>query len=307
MTWLGGGVIVVVGLVVAGAIYESAAEAADSRAYPPPGQRVDVGGYRLHLNCSGTGSPTVVIDAGWGDWSTTWGLVQPDVAKATRVCTYDRAGSGWSDNGPLPRDARQFAQELSTLLKTAGVPGPYVLVGHSLGGLTMRVFAHEHPSGVAGVVLIDSMSPGQFTQSARDMQSQTSSQYSAYSILARLGLVRLLVRPLGFIPSELPSGDAYAARFARPQYFQAVTDEGRSMPESGAQAGAVKTFGDLPLIILSRGQDQQPDWMKWQTELLGLSSNSQQLFAEKSGHNIELDQPQAAVAAILKIVEIVRQ
>jgi pimeloyl-ACP methyl ester carboxylesterase len=86
------------GLMLAGAIYESAAEAADGRAYLPPGQLVDVGGYRLHINCTGTCSPTVVIDGGWGDWSTMWGFVQPDVAKTTRVCTYDRAGSGWSED-----------------------------------------------------------------------------------------------------------------------------------------------------------------------------------------------------------------
>src|SRR6476660_3234553 len=108
------GLIVVLGLV--GAIYESAAEAADVRAYPPPGQLVDVGGYRLHINCTGAGSPTVVIDAGWGDWSASWSSwVQPDVAKTTRVCTYDRAGMGYSEPGSLPRNAQQFAKELVTV------------------------------------------------------------------------------------------------------------------------------------------------------------------------------------------------
>ena len=133
-------------------------EAADARAYPPPGQMVDVGGYRLHINCTGAGSPTVVIDAGLGDWSSMWGFVQPGVAKTTRVCTYDRAGAGWSDQGPLPRDARQFAKELHTLLQNANIPGPYVMVGHSMGGLPVRVFTHEYAAEVAGVVLIDSMS-----------------------------------------------------------------------------------------------------------------------------------------------------
>src|SRR5512138_1453308 len=108
------GLIVVLGLV--GAIYESAAEAADVRAYPPPGQLVDVGGYRMHINCTGTGSPTVVIDAGWGDWSASWNSsVQPEVAKTTRVCTYDRAGMGYSEAGSLPRTAAQFTKELHTL------------------------------------------------------------------------------------------------------------------------------------------------------------------------------------------------
>ena len=160
LLWLGGVMVLVLGLVLVGTVYESATEASDVRAYPPPGQMVDVGGYRLHINCTGTGSPTVVIDAGWGDWSLGWSGVQPGVAKTTRVCTYDRAGMGYSEAGPLPRDAEQFAKELHTLLDRAGVPGPYVLVGHSLGGLPVRVFAHEYPAEVAGVVLIESMSPG---------------------------------------------------------------------------------------------------------------------------------------------------
>src|SRR4051794_16226399 len=152
------GLIVVLGLV--GAIYESMAEAADVRAYPPPGQMVDVGGYRLHINCVGTGSPSVVIDAGWGDWSASWSSwVQPEAAKTTRVCTYDRAGMGWSEAGPLPRTAETFARELHTLLHNARIPAPYVLVGHSAGGLTARVFAHAYAAEVAGVVLIESMSP----------------------------------------------------------------------------------------------------------------------------------------------------
>src|SRR5215213_9385758 len=159
------GLIVVLGLV--GAVYESAAEAADVRAYPPPGQLVDVGGYRLHMNCTGTGSPTVVIDAGWGDWSASWSSwVQPEVAKTTRVCSYDRAGMGWSEAGPLPRNAQQFAKELHTLLQNAGIPGPYVVVGHSMGGLPVRVFVHEYATDVAGVVLIESMNPRQAKPSA---------------------------------------------------------------------------------------------------------------------------------------------
>ena len=152
------GLIVVLGLV--GAVYESAAEAADARAYPAPGQLVDVGGYRLHINCTGIGSPTVVIDAGWGDWSGGWSRVQPEAAKTTRVCTYDRAGMGYSEAGPLPRTAEQFAKELHILLQHAAIPGPYVLVGHSMGGAPVRVFAHTYAADVAGVVLIESMNPG---------------------------------------------------------------------------------------------------------------------------------------------------
>src|SRR6266508_2309430 len=156
LQWLGVGMASLLGLLLIGYIYEPIAEAADAKAYPPPGQLVDIGGYRLHINCTGTGSPTAVIEAGLGDWSTTWGgYVQPEVAKTTRVCTYDRAGMGWSEAGPLPRDAAQFAKALPTLLHTAHLPGPYPMVGHSLGGFGVRVFVHDYASEIAGVVLIE--------------------------------------------------------------------------------------------------------------------------------------------------------
>src|SRR5512147_582665 len=114
LTWLGRIMLLIIALSIVGYIYEPIAEAAEVKAYPPAGQMVDVGGYRLHINCTGAGSPTVVIDAGWGDWSLGWSGVQPEVAATTRVCSYDRAGMGYSEAGPLPRDAEQFAKELHT-------------------------------------------------------------------------------------------------------------------------------------------------------------------------------------------------
>jgi pimeloyl-ACP methyl ester carboxylesterase len=299
--------IIVLGLVLVGGVYEARAEAADALAYPAPGQLVDVGGYRLHINCTGTGSPTVVVDAGLGDWSTMWGYVQTDVAKTTRICTYDRAGLGWSEPGPLPRDARQFAKELHTLLQNADIAGPYVLVGHSMGGLTIRVFAHEYPSEVAGIVLVDSMSPAQFTAFPADAMSQPVSPTHAFSVtsaLARIGVTRLLITPAAdHPPDELER--AYYALSVSPQFFQAFDDEMQGMARGGVQAGAVDNFGDTPLIVLTAGQNLMPNWEQWQTELLQLSSNSQQLFAD-SDHNIHFLQPDAAVGAIVKMVEQIR-
>jgi pimeloyl-ACP methyl ester carboxylesterase len=304
-------VVFVGGFMLLGAVYESIAEASDARTYPPPGKLVDVGGYRLHINCTGKGAPTVVIDTGLGDWSTMWAWVQPEVAKTSQACTYDRAGNGWSDAGPLPRNAMQYAKELHTLLHNAHIPGPYVLVGHSLGGFTVRVFTDMYPSEVAGVVLIDSMSPRQFRQSSTDSETQMGSQshrFSIFTALARIGLVRLLVRPLGLIPHLPPGVDkGYLSRMVRPSNLQAyLADESQGMPASARQAGAVKTFGDLPLIVLTASLNTMQGWQEWQTELLQLSSNSQQLFAE-SGHNVEIEQPDAAVAAIVKMVELVRR
>jgi pimeloyl-ACP methyl ester carboxylesterase len=297
--WLGRIAAVLLGLSLLGAGYESRAEAADARGNPPAGQLVDVGGYRLHLNCVGTGSPTVVIEYGWLDSSTPWSKsVQPDVAKTTRVCTYDRAGTGLSEAGPLPRTAERFAQELHTLLRQANIPGPYVLVGHSLGGTTVRVFAHEYPADVAGVVLIESMNSKHAPPAAPASPPETTGHPTGSSIFtlpARIGLLRLLAGPLGVDP-----------HLVSPLSVQTRLDEGQGMGASVAQAGAVTTFGDLPLIVLSRGLDPDPDWQSMQTELLQLSSKSQQRFAEKSGHNIHLDQPEAAVGAIVTMVEQVR-
>jgi pimeloyl-ACP methyl ester carboxylesterase len=298
--WLGGIVVALLALTLLGAGYESWAEAAGARANPPVSQLVDVGGYRLHLTCVGTGSPTVVIEYGWGDSSASWSkAVLPEVARTTRVCTYDRAGTGLSEAGPMPRTAARFAQELHTLLQRAEIPGPYVLVGHSLGGATVRVFAHAYAADVAGVVLVDSMSPRQANVSASAETPETTGQPSGLSILtlpARIGLLRLLAGPLGLHPLTVT-----------PRAVQTTLDEGRGMGASLAQAGTVTSFGDLPLIVLSRGLDEDSDWQSMQAELLLLSSNSQQLIADRSGHNIQQDQPEAAVGAMVKMVEQVRR
>jgi pimeloyl-ACP methyl ester carboxylesterase len=271
---------------------------------------VDVGGYRLHINCTGSGSPTVVIDAGWGDWSLGWSGVQSEVAQATLICTYDRAGMGYSEAGPLPRDAAQFANELHILLQQAGIPGPYVLVGHSMGGLTVRVFANEYPAEVAGIVLIESMSPegakGPAPAASQPAGPQSRTP-SLPSLLARIGLARL-VSGLGPGPGVSPETErAYAAFTSTPRAVQAWSDEGRGMPASLAEAGAVKSFGDTPLIVLSRGLDLDPEWQQWQAHLLQLSSQSEGLVADKSAHNIHFDEPEAAVAAIVRMVEQLRQ
>jgi pimeloyl-ACP methyl ester carboxylesterase len=299
------GLLIVLGLV--GAVYESAAEAADLRAYPPPGRLVDVGGYRLHIHCTGTGSPTVVIESGWGDMSASWGWVQPDVAKTTRTCTYDRAGMGWSEASPQPRAARTYANELHTLLANAHEPGPYLLVGHSMGGFTMIVYAHDYPADVAGLVLIDSQDLPSSDVATPQPAPKPGEASLLPSMLARIGLIRLLAYPLGAV-EHLPEGDAhaYTAFVVATRGVQTYLDEGMGMAEGGAQARAVTTLGRLPLIVLSRGKDQDAHHTAAQAALLKLSTDSQQLVAEQSGHPIMIEQPAAAVAAIVQMVAQVR-
>jgi pimeloyl-ACP methyl ester carboxylesterase len=289
-----------------GYIYEPIAEAADAKAYPPPGQMVDVGGYSLHLNCTGEGSPTVVIEAGWGDSSAGWAWVQPEVAKTTRVCTYDRAGMGWSESSPEPRMAREFAKELHTLLEKANEPGPYVLVGHSMGGFTILVYAHDYPDEVSGLVLVDSQAlpPANAAWSPAPKPGGTSPVF----LMARIGIMRLLAGPLGAIQDLPPEAkQAYRAYSVTPRSAQTQWDEFVGMNEGGAQARAVTTLGALPLIVLSARLDDTAAHTASQAGFLQLSTNSQQLFAEESGHRIMIEQPEAAVAAIVKMVELVRQ
>src|SRR5688572_21428902 len=158
-----GSVVALLVLAVAGAIYQAIATMRAERAYPPPGEMVDVGGYSLHINCVGQGSPTVILDAGSGEMSAQWVRVQREVSGSTRVCAYDRAGMGWSEMGPDPRDAKQITSELHTLLGKAGIEGPYVLVGHSFGGMYMQTYAARYPDEVAGMALVDSSQPDQFS------------------------------------------------------------------------------------------------------------------------------------------------
>src|SRR5829696_9123890 len=157
-------IVVLLALAVLGAIYQAIATELAERAYPAPGEMVEVGGYRLHINYTGQGSPTVILDGGLGEFSAQWVRVQQEVSGTTRVCAYDRAGMGWSEMGPDPRDARQITSELHTLLGKAGIEGPYVLVGHSFGGMYMQTYAARYPDEVAGVVLVDSSTdPDQFS------------------------------------------------------------------------------------------------------------------------------------------------
>src|SRR5215217_6402640 len=179
-------IVVLLALAVAGAIYQAIATELAERAYPPPGQMVDVGGYSLHINCVGQGTPTVVLEAGLGDFSAQWVRVQREVSDTTRVCAYDRAGMGWSEMGPEPRDAKQITSELHTLLEGANIEDPYVLVGHSFGGMYMQTYAARYPDEVAGVALVDSSTdPDQFSQrpKARDSNEPQKQTFAVVPLL----------------------------------------------------------------------------------------------------------------------------
>jgi pimeloyl-ACP methyl ester carboxylesterase len=312
--WLAIGIL---GLAALGAVYQTIATVMDRRALPAPGQRVDVGGYSLHLYCVGEnteGRPTVILESGLGGTSSTWAWIQPSVAKTTRVCAYDRAGMGWSDSSPAPRDAENIAAELHTLLQNAQIPGPYVLAGWSYGGMYVRQYAGQYPDEVAGMILLDSSSPEQCT-STPATQSQCDTMAIAYTVmpaLTRLGLLRLygLSLPASGLPS--PQHEELIASFSATKDEVTQSAEFFASPSTRGQ-GLNSELGSLPLFILTATDHDTPDfeqlWQEWQTGFTSLSTNSLQRVLPGSTHSsIMYDSAHAkeSAEAILQVVEAAR-
>jgi pimeloyl-ACP methyl ester carboxylesterase len=300
-------------LVGVGAIYQAIATARDRRTFPPPGQLVDVGGYKLHIVCMGQDSPTVILEAGQPLGTSSWAWIQPEVAKTTRVCAYDRAGFGWSDAGPDPHDGRHMAHELHTLLDNADIPGPYVLVGHSWGGLVSHIFAAEYRDEVAGIAWVESVHPDNFPRKGQresTMSLLSPEQIALIPWLARLGLLRLM----GVLPvdPELPAQQQaeYRVLFATTQswdYIMAAEANFATTNEQARQAGSV---GKIPLlVVIGEVSESSGVGLEMQQELQALSSNSGQRLIPGATHNSLLhsrDHAQQTSRAILEVVAAVR-
>jgi pimeloyl-ACP methyl ester carboxylesterase len=306
--------ILVILLAAAGFLYENISEARDRRFHPMPGQLVDVGGYKLHINCTGQGSPVVILDSGLGDGFVSWMKVQPQIAKFTRVCSYDRAGLGYSDSSPRPRTSKVMAEELHTLLRNAGISPTYVLVGHSMGGFNVRLFTSLDRGEVAGMVLVDSSHPEQdkrFPQALNDMDKTWVREQEFLTFSMPFGIPRLL----GFC------GDAAEVRAADcnfHSYREGLTVL-KTFSASAAEAATMGSLGDLPLAILSHDTsvpvpDLPADLVKpfndafeqMQEELTHLSSRGTRTIAKNSSHYIQLDRPDAVVEAIRSVVDQAR-
>jgi len=302
-------------VAVVAATYESISERRDRRSHPMPGKLVDVGGYRMHINCTGSGFPTVIFDSGLGDGYVPWNKAQSQVAQFTQACSYDRAGFGYSDSSPRPRTSRDMAKELHTLLHNAGVSPPYVLVGHSLAGYNVRVFTSLYPNEVAGLVLVDASHPEQqkrFPPALNDMDANWIQEEEFLEFTTPFGLPRLL----GFCARD---GEARATD-CNFHHLRETVAELKSISVSAAQAAATGSLGDLPLIVLSEDPDTpQPDlpedlakpasaaWSQMQEELAHLSTSGTQVIAKNSGHYIQLDRPDVVVDAVRTVVDQARQ
>jgi pimeloyl-ACP methyl ester carboxylesterase len=287
-------------VALTGTTYQWLATRKDLATAPPPGGLVDIGGYRLHLWCTGDGAPTVILDTGLGGSSVDWGFVQPEVAQFTRVCSYDRAGMGYSDPGPSPRSARRIANELAELLTRAGIVGPVVLVGASIAGFDVRVFASDRPDRVAGLVLVDA--------SHEDQPHDVPRLARFVPLLSTIGVFRLFGVSFGQrVESLAPSVRQFAeaTRF-RAAGYQAAADEITHVRESAAEVRSSRRTLAIPVLVVTGGRGGGDEWRRLQRDQVSLSDRGCLVIAQQSGHLVAIQQPRIVVDAIRTVIEAAR-
>ena len=322
-------------LALAGAIYQSMGLAHDARRFPPPGQLVDAGGHRLHVVCRGHGMPTVVLESAIAASSLSWARVLPAVAGFTSVCAYDRAGLAWSDAPIVPRSFARIVDELHTVLTELECAAPCVMVGHSFGVFVCLAYAARHPQQVGALILVDP--PTEWVNlDRRQMRLLRGAVLLSRlgGLLARLGVVRVclalltggapgaprhfvkvfgptaartlerLVGEVRKLPSEIHP--VVQALWCQPKCFQAMADHMRVLQEATASAAQVGPLGDIPLVVISSG-NQPPDVIAAHRALVRLSSHGRVVFASKSGHWVPYDEPELMVDTIREVVETFRQ
>lgn len=318
--------LLIVVLAAAGALYNALAIRHLRQAWPPPGRYYMVDGHRMHLYCSGNGAPTVVLESGGAEGFLVWGKVQPALARVTRVCSYDRAGLGWSDPVSGPRDSAHIAGQLHELLAEAGVGGPLVLMGHSAGGLHIRVFAAHYPHDVAGLVFVDATTPSAGTEmppSVAALDHHGTMQMAIFKAMISLGIPRIMGQCSTPPPGFDATANLWRADACTPAYVTAYRREMAALPQSMAEV-AHSTFGDLPVLIFSRDNHQprpprlpspvsNDDWKRGnaihdraQASLLRLSSRSRRIIARGSGHYIQFTRPGLLVREVAAFVQGIR-
>jgi pimeloyl-ACP methyl ester carboxylesterase len=331
-------VVAIVALILlCGAAWQASGGHADFRRHPPPGRLVELGSHRLHILAMGEGSPAVVMESGLPGSVLSWCRVQPEVAQFARAVSYDRAGLGWSDAGPQPRTAARIVDELHALLERARIPPPYVLVGHSFGGLTMRLFAARYPEETAGMVLVDPIGPREWLFPTEKQQAELrggSKLCRRGEWLARLGVARwigLLVSlgafravrlavalvssnalsetgsmlaPLEKLPPELRS--IVPLFWLQPKFYRALSSQIESLRESAEQVAAAGAAGSWPVVVLSSGRTEPRRWSE-QEALAKTFPQGKHVVVSGSGHWIQLDESQAVAAAIREVVGAARQ
>jgi pimeloyl-ACP methyl ester carboxylesterase len=308
--WLLYPVLAVLLVAAVGGGYETVRESLDARAYPMPGQLIDVGGHRLHLHCTGSGSPTVVLEPGGGAASSDLGWIAPAVARETRVCVYDRAGRGWSDAAVGPQDGAHIAADLHTLLDRAHVPGPYVVAGHSFGGLYVLSFAAQFPNDVAGMVLLDSTAPkpGPAPPARTGSDDAFSRVAALLPAVAHVGVGRLIAQfSYGSLPPR--SRDEARANTSTARHLASFIEEYVVASTSIHQASSLTNLNGKPLLVLTADTGHDATWQSAQDHMATLSTNSLHRVAKATTHESLLDdRADSAIAsqAIHDVVSAVR-
>ena len=301
---LGAAAIFALLLLLAGYGYERFGEVQEAKRHPAPGRMVTVGARRLHILCKGSAVPTVIIEQGAGEPARLWWPVQERVAEFARVCTYDRAGYGWSDAAPAGRTVSERVDELHTLLVNGNVPGPYVFVAHSYGGLMVREFAQKYPGEVAGLVLVDTPEEGTiFRRDVLEFHARMRGIQRVVEFAAGVGVLRLL--------NHWVALDGVGFPFVRPGEYAAARDDIASIkrvPMAMREPAANGQLGDLPVVVITHGQPfpgpfavLENGWSEGQQRLAGLSSNGLLIVAHKSNHMIQHDEPELVVDAICRV------
>lgn len=271
----------------------------------PFGKMVDIDGYQLHINCEGEGRPIVIFDSGLGGFSMDWLKVQNQLKDVSTICTYDRAGYGWSDEGPSPRVTEQIVEELHELLINAALEPPYVLVGHSFGGFNVQYFSKLYPKLVAGMVLVESSHPEQFSR-LPDIPLQAAKNNSRQRLTTMFDARILRNYPE---PHRIQAGQFLTSD----KSIRTQQREFLNFTQSGVQVGQVNRQLDVPLVIVTRakrvwpntpyGDQQETVWKQLQKELLDLSTDSVQMIAENSGHLVYAEQPELVANAVASVID----
>ena len=275
---------------------------------PPPGELVVVGGRQIHLLCQGQGSPAVILESGIPGISLGWASVIDDIASFARVCAYDRAGYAWSEAGPEPRTISNITRELRDLLRIARVDPPYVLAGHSFGGLVVQLYASRFPDEVAGMVLVDSSHPDLARRSGQ--LERMGAVAFRMRLLAPLGIARLMIDLPSGNPESRPSSVRAMEKevLATTRSFRTMASELAGLPESLTQAAVDRPrLGRKPLVVLTEGQRRMEFWHAMQEQFTELSDSSEWQVVNGAGHFIHQDEPDIVVDAVRRVVESARE
>jgi pimeloyl-ACP methyl ester carboxylesterase len=300
-------------LLIVGFSYERVSRSRVASEFPPPGRLVSVDGYDMHLVCSGEGSPTVILESGLTLFaSLQWFEVQPEIARSTTVCSYDRAGLMWSDRNERPRSGEYMVAELQSLLDTADIQPPYVMVAHSLGGLLSRMYDHHFPNEISGFVFIDSSHPEQLERLPPAGAGPGVMPAWFTTLLAETGVTRLMTS--SDRPSGLPAAVYEPAVAYIPQKFRGLVLEREAVIETVQQSQQLDwssaSLGSRPIVVLTRGEfdseQQRSVWVEMQEELAALSSHNDHRIVDGAEHSIHIDDPDAVIEAIGDVVVAIR-